>query len=100
MTDGTDSFGGDMRVQHGAECGQVQVAVDAAELPASLDHPGGAPAQRHSVVLPVRHVARVGAGDGGHRLDAGEQCGLGVIGLPYPCGDRGGEPVEQLVGLA
>ncbi len=48
MTHGTDSFGGDMRVQRGAQRGQVQVAVDAAELPASFDHPGGAPAQRHS----------------------------------------------------
>jgi hypothetical protein len=36
----------------------------------------------------------------GQRLELrlGEQYGLGVIGLPHPCGDRGGEPVGQLVG--
>ena len=47
MTDGADSLRGDMRVESGAEGGQVQVAVDAAELLAGLDHAGGAPAQRH-----------------------------------------------------
>jgi predicted enzyme related to lactoylglutathione lyase len=36
----------------------VEVAVDAVELLAGLDHPGGAPAQRHVPVLPVLHVAR------------------------------------------
>src|SRR5450756_3072542 len=70
MADGTDSLCGDIRVERNAEPWQVQVAVDAAELLAGLDHPGGAPAQRHGAVLPVLHVARVGAGDGDHRLDA------------------------------
>jgi hypothetical protein len=31
----------------------VQVAVDAAELLAGLDHAGGAPAQRHLPVAPA-----------------------------------------------
>jgi len=35
----------DVRVECGAERREVQVAVDAAELLAGLDHPGGAPAQ-------------------------------------------------------
>src|SRR5665648_427314 len=61
MTDGTDSLCGDIRVERNAEPWQVQVAVDAAELLAGLDHPGGAPAQRHGAVLPVLHVARVRA---------------------------------------
>jgi hypothetical protein len=30
-----------------AECGQVQVAIDAAELLAGFGHAGRAPAQRH-----------------------------------------------------
>lgn len=50
--------------------GEVQVAVDAAELLASLGHPSGAPAQCHLSVLPVIDVAEVGAGDRDHRLDA------------------------------
>src|SRR5665647_3880526 len=41
MTDGADSLGCDVLVEGGAERGQVQVAVDAAELLAGLDHPGG-----------------------------------------------------------
>ncbi len=49
MTHGTDSLLGDVRVEREAECGQVQVAVDAAELAAGFDHAGGAPAQRHGV---------------------------------------------------
>jgi len=37
MTHGTDSLRGDMRVEREAECGQVQVAVDAPELAAGFD---------------------------------------------------------------
>ncbi len=69
MAVGTDSFGGDMRVERGAQCWQVQMAVDAAKLAAGFDHPGRAPAQCHGAALPVLHVARVGAGDGDHRRD-------------------------------
>src|SRR6188472_1321282 len=61
---------GALRIEGGAERGQVQVAVDAAELLAGLDPADGAPAQCHGAVLPVLHFARVGAGDGDHRLDA------------------------------
>ena len=50
MTDGTGSLGGDMRVECVAECGQVQMTVDPVELAASLDHPNGAPTQRHGAV--------------------------------------------------
>jgi len=53
MTHGTDSLRGDVRIERDAERGQVQVAVDASELLARLEHPGGAPAQRHGAVLPV-----------------------------------------------
>ena len=53
MTDGTDTLGGDVRLERGAQRGQVQVAVDPAELATGFDHPGGAPAQRHGAVLPV-----------------------------------------------
>jgi hypothetical protein len=37
----------------------MQVAVDAAELLAGLDHPGGAPAQRHLPVAPAFDVGGV-----------------------------------------
>jgi hypothetical protein len=58
--DGADSVRGALRIEGGAERGQVQLAVDAAELLAGLDPAGGAPAQCHGAVLPVRHFARVG----------------------------------------
>jgi hypothetical protein len=45
------------------------VTVDPAELPASLDHAGGAPAQRHLSVAPALDVAGVFAAEGDHRLD-------------------------------
>jgi len=45
MTHGTDSLRGDVRIERDAERGQVQVAVDASELLARLEHPGGAPAR-------------------------------------------------------
>jgi hypothetical protein len=61
LTDGTDSLRSDMLFESNAECGQVQVSVDAAELAADFDHAGGAPARRHGPVLPVLQVARVGA---------------------------------------
>ena len=38
MTDGTNSFGGDVLVECDLQCWQVQVTVDAAELLACLDH--------------------------------------------------------------
>ena len=50
MTGGTDRFG-DL-LERVAQRPQVQVPVDAAELLACLDHPGGAPAQRHLPVAP------------------------------------------------
>src|ERR1700732_4038367 len=42
-----------------AERRQVQMTVDAAELLAGLDHPGGAPAQRHLSVAPAFDVGGV-----------------------------------------
>ena len=52
MTVGTDTLLGDMPLEGGSQCWQVQVAVDAAELLTGLDHAGGAPAQGHVAVLP------------------------------------------------
>jgi hypothetical protein len=45
MTDGADSLRGALHIKGGAERGQVQVAVDAAELLAGLDPADGAPVQ-------------------------------------------------------
>jgi hypothetical protein len=56
--------------ERAAQCGQVQVAVDAAELLAGLDHTGGAPAQHHLPVAPTFYVSGVLAADGDHRLYA------------------------------
>jgi hypothetical protein len=53
MTDGTDSFGGDVLVKGTAKSGEVQVPVHGAELLACFGYPGGAPAQRHLAVLAV-----------------------------------------------
>jgi hypothetical protein len=64
----SDSFG-DLALERGAQRAQVQVAVDAAELLAGLDHPGGAPAQRHLPVAPALDVARAGPADRDHALD-------------------------------
>jgi hypothetical protein len=44
MTDGADSFGGDMRIESAAKSGQVEVSVNAAELLSGFGHTGGAPA--------------------------------------------------------
>src|SRR4051812_28117664 len=49
---------GDFGVERGAQLGQVQVTVDAAELLAGLDHARGAPAQRHLPVPPALDVGR------------------------------------------
>jgi hypothetical protein len=68
--DGADSLRGALRIEGGAERGQVQLAVDAAELLAGLDPAGGAPARCHGAVLPVRHSARVGRAMENYRLDA------------------------------
>jgi len=54
---GTDRLG-DL-LQRVAQGSQVHVTVDAAELLTGLDHPGGAPAQRHLPVAPALDVARV-----------------------------------------
>jgi hypothetical protein len=43
--------------------------VDAAELLAGLDHPCGAPAQRHRAVAPALDIARVITADRDHRFD-------------------------------
>jgi hypothetical protein len=67
--DGSDRFG-NVAFEGGAECGQVQVTVDAAELVAGLDHPGRAPAQRHLPVAPALDVGGVLAAHRDHRLDA------------------------------
>src|SRR3954453_19396385 len=48
----------DLGVERGAQLGQVQVAVDPAELLACFDHAGGAPAQRHLPVPPALDVGR------------------------------------------
>ena len=45
-------FGG-LALKRCAERRQVQVAVYTAELLAGLDHPGGAPAQRHLSIAPA-----------------------------------------------
>src|SRR5512133_1589436 len=68
MTGGTDRFG-DL-LERVAQRPQVHVPVDAAELLAGLDHPGGAPAQRHLPVAPVLDVARVRMTDADHALQA------------------------------
>src|SRR6266540_3289250 len=49
MTDGTDSLCGDVLVEGGAQRGQVQVAVDAAELLAASTIPA---AHQRSAMLP------------------------------------------------
>jgi hypothetical protein len=46
-----DSFG-DLALERGPQRCEVQVAVDAAELLAGLEHAGGAPAQRHLPGVP------------------------------------------------
>jgi hypothetical protein len=56
LHEGSDSFGG-LALERGAQCGQVQMTVEAAELLAGLDHAGGAPAQRHLPVAPALDVA-------------------------------------------
>jgi hypothetical protein len=38
---------GEVRVERGAEPGQVHVTFDLAELVTGLEHPGGTPAQSH-----------------------------------------------------
>jgi len=48
----------------------VEVAVDAAELLAGLDHAGGAPAQCHLSVAPALDVAGVITTNRDHRLDS------------------------------
>jgi len=47
----------------------MEVSVDPAELFTGLDHPGGAPAQRHLPVTPAFDVAGVIATNRDHRLD-------------------------------
>ena len=86
------------RVERGAQRGQVQVAVDAAELAAGFDHSGGAPAQCHVAVLPVLHVHRVVAGDGDHRLDAvgaAQRAGQGRRHAQAQHGQRLGQALAQ-----
>src|SRR5665648_642341 len=103
MADGTDSLCGDIRVERNAEPWQVQVAVDAAELLAGFDHPGGAPAQRHGAVLPVLHVYRVVAGDGDRRLDAvgrAQRAGQGRRHAQAQHGQRLGQALTQAAGRA
>src|SRR6185437_14312761 len=70
LTHGRDSLCGDVLIERASACGEEHVSVDEAELLAVFGDAGGAPAQRHLPALPVLHVARVGAGDGDHRLDA------------------------------
>ncbi len=67
---GSDSLARRHAVEGGPQSGQVQVAVDAAELLAGFDHAGGAPAQRHLPVPPAFDVAGVVTADRDHRLDA------------------------------
>src|SRR3954463_10614406 len=66
MTGGTDRLGD--AFEGVAQRPQVHVPVDATELLAGLDHPRGAPAQRHGAVAPVLDVARVRAADRDHAL--------------------------------
>ena len=61
-------FGG-LALKRCAERRQVQVAVYTAELLAGLDHPGGAPAQRHLSIAPALDVGGVFAAHLDHRLD-------------------------------
>ena len=46
----------EVRIEHGAEFRQVQMAVDAAELVICFERPGGAPAQRHLPASPPLDV--------------------------------------------
>jgi len=89
----------------------VQVAVDATELLAGFDHPGGAPAHRHVPVAPALHVRRPLPADPDHGLD-----GVGRAegarqrgwhpqpqhrqGLGQPFAQAGGDPRVGLVQLA
>jgi len=59
MTVGTDRLCRDMRIECRAERWPVKVSVDAAELLAGLDHPGGAPAQRSKVMGDVPSDVRL-----------------------------------------
>lgn len=68
VTGGTDRLGD--ALQCVAQRSQVHAPVDPADLLAGLDHPGGAPAQRHRAVTPVLDVARVHAADRDHGLHA------------------------------
>jgi len=52
MAGGSDSFG-DLAFEGRAQAREVQVAVDATELLAGLDHPGCAPAHRQVPVAPA-----------------------------------------------
>src|SRR3954452_15242872 len=66
MVGGIDWLG--VAFERVAQRPQVHVPVDATELLAGLDHPRGAPAQRHLPVAPVLDVARVRAADRDHAL--------------------------------
>lgn len=68
LAGGCDGAGG-VSVEGGAQCWEVEVAVDPSELLGGLAHPGGAPAQRHLSVTPSLDVGAVVTADLDHRLD-------------------------------
>src|SRR4051794_22854942 len=67
MAGGTDRLGD--AFERVAQRPQVHVPVDATELLAGLDHPGGAPAQRHLPIAPALHVRAVRTTYADHALD-------------------------------
>src|SRR6266516_4048441 len=70
----------EVRFERGAEFRQVQAAVDTAELVIGFEHPGGAPAQRHSPVPPSLDVLGVLPANLDHGLDGGWPNGASMPG--------------------
>src|SRR5215471_6016350 len=66
---GSADVTGEVGFERGPEFGQVQAAVDAAELAIGFEHPSGAPAQRHGPVPPPLDVLRMLPADLDQRLD-------------------------------
>lgn len=78
--DWSDVFGG-FAFERGAQRGQVQVTVHAAELLAGLDHPGRAPAQRHLPVpprSPQEEAVSIPRTDSGTIAEMDARSGLGL----------------------
>ena len=92
-----------MPFKRGSESGEVEVevAVHAPELAARLEHPSGAPAQRHLPVPPALDVLGVLATDPDHRLDRvgrSQRPGQGRREVEAEHGQRLGEALAQAAG--